>query len=635
MATLTSTATGSALTAIEVKTGAKISSRDLVQRVQWTLDLADETGNSLLNECWSKEHLARPEEGVDDQGRKLPAKGYVALRRLGWKASVPAGVRVNDRFLRMVEENVARSLRLGLYRDAILEGILKTWAKTPKRNPEEWSALWTALPPGTTKVEVRNRTRQVLAFVAVNHRLPTGLVEMEGPPKLGRVLNLAAADKQLVILQRQGQQVGLSVLLPTRERPSRYADWSWLCLKINLPVTVTPGATLHTPALRIKQSHVKVDLPFEIGVASPSLQGHKVALGLDWGVNTLLVGSVAKMVSIRVVTDGKPLRFEATGVALKLTRLRIQRERLATKITHLENLLAGLMPTDPRATLLSTQITKLEATKEHVCLRSRNLGHALGWQAARWAVNQALAHKATVIYIEDLAALEAKGMGRKQNARISGAVRSEVFEALRHLATKAGLAVVMVSARGTSQGCPRCTKTLEHVAAPDRLQSPGRGRWAWCARCHLSLDRDHAGSQRIVGRGLSSQAHTFKNKAGKLIIGTIVDTPVTRGLRPGGRHLATPARRLVHKLSLVPLRHENPSLVTPVTSQRPLGQESEISRTSASQVLTAFDYHGVHRVRWTRLGFGFHRSVQGSPVTQRRDWGPRMERLRQNVELHS
>jgi hypothetical protein len=250
-------------------------------------------------------------------------------------------------------------------------------------------------------------------------------------------------------------------------------------------------------------------------------------------------------------------------------------------------------------------------------------------------VNQAMAHGATVIYVEDLATLEAQGMGKKQNARISGAVRSEVFDALTHQATKVGIAVVSVSAKGTSGGCPRCMRTLTHVASPDRLQSPGRGRWAWCSHCRLSLDRDHAGSQRIVSRGLSSQAQTKKEKSGKLAIHTYIDAPVTRCLRRREKHHPTPARRLVRKSIAMPLRRGNPSPVTLVTGQRPLGQVPEVARTSGDQVLTAFSYRLIHHPKWVRLGFGFHRSVQGSPILRRGDWSPKRDRLRLNVELHS
>jgi transposase len=624
MTTLVSTATCSSFTGIEINTATKLTTSEVTQRVKWALDLQDEMGVTLLQERWDEAHLTELEQGKDAQGRKLPSQGYMALRRLGWHASAMKGVKVNDRFLRVVEENVARSLRLGLYRKAIVEGVLKTWpAQAPKRSSLEWDRLWEVLPALTPKVEVRNRTRQILAFLKENSHLPLTFTATEPAPRLGSVLLLAAADKQMVSLTRQGQVAWLLVLLPKCEKPKTYAQWGRVKLKINLPSTVSDQAVLHTPSLRLKKGTVRVDLPFEVAVTPVDLKGHRVAIGLDWGVNTLLVGSVGKLVNGKVVTDGRPLRFEATSVGLKLTRLRIQREHLAAKITQIQKLLDGLPVSGLLRTELTSKLAQKETQKEKVCSRSRNLGRALGWQAGRWAIDQALSHRATVIYVEDLSTLEAKGMSKKQNARLSGAVKSEVFAAFQHLATKVGIAVVTVPARGTSKGCPRCTRPLKHVASSNRLTSPGRGRWAWCPHCHLSLDRDHAGSQRIVGRGLASQGHTYRDKTGKTAIRSFTDIPVSRCLRRQEKHSFAPVRSLVRKISPRPLRPGNPTLVASVTSQRPVGQIPEVFGTSTDQVLNAFGYRVVHRVQWARLGFGFHRSVQSSPISPHGDWGPK------------
>ena len=95
-----------------------------------------------------------------------------------------------------------------------------------------------------------------------------------------------------------------------------------------------------------------------------------------------------------------------------------------------------------------------------------------GLGGGRWAVNQAVALGARVIYLEDLTTLEARGH-RRGNARLSGQVRGTVAEAIRHLGAKAGIAVVTVPARGTSKRCPRCLNTLTHHPAPDRLTERG------------------------------------------------------------------------------------------------------------------------------------------------------------------
>ncbi|WP_371784110.1 zinc ribbon domain-containing protein [Streptosporangium subroseum] len=128
--------------------------------------------------------------------------------------------------------------------------------------------------------------------------------------------------------------------------------------------------------------------------------------------------------------------------------------------------------------------------------------------------------------------MEARGR-RKGNARLSGQVRGLVVAAIRHLAAKAGIAVVTVPARGTSRYCPRCgtgTSALKHVAAPDR---PGRAGWRWArCSCGLSADRDWAAAERIVARGLLGQAFTRTDRVtGHRIITTVVEGNVSRARR--------------------------------------------------------------------------------------------------------
>ncbi|MEV1246602.1 zinc ribbon domain-containing protein, partial [Nonomuraea sp. NPDC049750] len=144
---------------------------------------------------------------------------------------------------------------------------------------------------------------------------------------------------------------------------------------------------------------------------------------------------------------------------------------------------------------------------ERLCARIRNLNKALAWSAARWAVDQTVAAGATVIYLEDLATLEARGRRGSANARLSGQVRGKIVEAIRHLAARHSIAVVTVPARGTSRYCPRCgagTSVLTHGPAPDRLGERG-WRWASCPACGLSCDRDWAAAERILARGLLGQ----------------------------------------------------------------------------------------------------------------------------------
>ncbi|GAA3260729.1 hypothetical protein [Nonomuraea helvata] len=226
---------------------------------------------------------------------------------------------------------------------------------------------------------------------------------------------------------------------------------------------------------------MRVDLPFQTPIAIAPATGHVLACGFDWGLNTLLTGATGRLSGGRVTSDGRPLTYDATGVSAKLHRLRHLREHLAAKRERLQRLLAGLTPADLRHATLSRACEVLEVEHERVCTRIRNLNHALAWSAARWAVDQALTAGATVIYLEDLATLEARGRRGRANARLSGQVRGQVAEAIRHLAAKHTVTVVTVPARGISKYCPRCgegTSPLKHSPAPDRLAEQG---WTWAS----------------------------------------------------------------------------------------------------------------------------------------------------------
>jgi hypothetical protein len=147
-----------------------------------------------------------------------------------------------------------------------------------------------------------------------------------------------------------------------------------------------------------------------------------------------------------------------------------------------------------------------------VSARRRNLDRQLAWAAPRWVIDQAVAHGATVVYLEDLRTLEAgpkahPGPGRaraaRRNATVSNTVRAQIVDAARHLGGQTGIAVVTVPAAGTSRDCPRCLTALVHTAAAD-TDRPGRG-WSRCPACGYQAGRDHAAAERIVGRGLATQ----------------------------------------------------------------------------------------------------------------------------------
>ncbi len=212
---------------------------------------------------------------------------------------------------------------------------------------------------------------------------------------------------------------------------------------------------------------IRADLAFTYAVPAARRDGHAVALGVDWGLTTLLSAGAARLDAGGTITAlGSGAQYRAAGVLARQHRLRRHGEQLHAKASHYDRLIAGdeAHPLNAKRVILAEEIRQVSE-------RRSNLNDALARSAARWAVDQAVAAGASVIYLEDLRSMEAKGMGRTLNTRLSQTVRGQIAAWIRHLAAETGIAVVTVPARGTSARCPRCLAPLRHSAAPDR---PGR-----------------------------------------------------------------------------------------------------------------------------------------------------------------
>jgi transposase len=626
-----------------------VSGRVLSQRVGWLAGLVQAMADEIITAHWSAADLARLAGGVGPDGRGLPGNGWMALRRLGWGGMPPPGVVVSDRVRRIAEEEAARALRLAVHRRAIVAALLASWPTDPfARTDDEWSALRAVLPDGTDNATIRNRTRQIVAFVTEHGRVPADLCELEQPPTVARQVSLAAADRQQVVVERvDNTTVRVWTQLPLCMAPASYRDWMWHALDVVLPPTVPAGVKVCTPTLRPRLGKVRVDVPWQIPHTPPALAGHTRALGVDWGLNTLLTVTVADIDATGidatgidtagvVTADGLPLRFDATGVSAKLVRLRRHRELLKSKIDHLTRLRDGRCVQAVSDPALTAKLARLEAEHTAVCARIRHLNNALAWSAARWLVDHAAAVNATVIYVENLATLEARGGSRSLNRRLSGTVRGSVHAATAHLAAKAGIAVVSVPARGTSSGCPRCGGGVKHVKAPDR---PVAGyRWTVC-ECGLSTDRDHAAAERIAARGLASQSKARRDRNGNAAIRAAADVPVGRRKRRSMRPVvATPRPVQDHRKTgptpkqvrpatvktspLLPLRRQAPApadFPQGAVGQRPAGRTPQDAYPvlQVPHTVSTSTPRQPHRVRGAILGRGFHRHVHATPVPGR------------------
>jgi hypothetical protein len=292
VALVTSTATCTAFRAVDEITGQVVTPHMLIKRVGFLAALTRAMSISVVAAHWNDGDFGRLGSGVGPDGRALPAKGWMALRRLGWYASASGDVYVSDRVRRVAEEAAARELRLAVHRRAVVQAILTSWPADPRQRTNiEWAALRRRLPTGTTTAEIRNRTRQVRAFESKHQgRLPACLTDLEHPPAATSVQALlAAADKQFVTIDRSSPYtVVLRVQLPLIPHPATRGDWAWHAIGFRLPGHVPVDADLCVPTLRLIGDRVRVDLPWRSGFPTVPRVGHAVSLGLDWGVNTLL-----------------------------------------------------------------------------------------------------------------------------------------------------------------------------------------------------------------------------------------------------------------------------------------------------------------------------------------------------------
>ncbi|MER5336964.1 zinc ribbon domain-containing protein [Micromonospora sp. NPDC002717] len=380
---------------------------------------------------------------------------------------------------------------------------------------------------------------------------------------------------------------------------------------------------LHLPTLRVTGRQVCADMAYTHAVPKAQPAGHTVALGVDWGLNTLLsAGALRLQKDGRITALGAGGQFRAAGVLAKQHRLRRLSERLHAKDDQYLRLIGG-RPDEH----LEAKHEALRAEIRHVSDRRSHLNSALAWAAARWTVDQAIAAKASVIYVEDLRSMEAKGMGRTRNTRLSQQVRGKITDRIRHLAAETGIAVVTVPARNTSKHCPQCLTPLQHRKAPDKPTTVG-WKWAICPNtggCGWQGDRDNGAWRRIAARGLTHQATTVTDKAsGQMVIRAVVDklettavvTPTKTSRRD--RSKTGPTRHKPPRPA--PRRRRAPSPTRPHSQagKRPEGHAPTDRRLPRA----AHRHQGVnttstpttgHRPRGAALGAGFHLHAHASP----------------------
>ena len=486
----------------------------MLQRIGWLLDIVTEIAKREIAAHWNQA----------DVERLATSRHSFAYKAWGVTFGWPVMARsIPSRVGWIALEMVGRTVRSSGHRRGIIEALL---ADTP-------------LPRGSDEVSVRNSQRRIERWTVEHARKPASFWEMEPTaPRLPRQAALAATDKQFLVMNADS----LSLLLPKRPDPQQRSDWTWHTIPVKRPAHM--AGSMGRPTLRIKDDRVIADMPFTVtATPPPAPDGITRILACDWGVNTPLVASVIRrMPDGTITTDGRPLHFSAPGPSTKINALHREIHCLTDKANRIGKILK-VAPDDrgPDTGPLSRKRHLLLTERDRVSARLSHLDQEYSHLISRWGIEQAIALGCDGIALENLASLEPMGHGKHQNERHARAPKSQISEKMKYKAPDAGLAFITVDPRGTSSRCSRCGAKSHHTTAPDQ-KKPGY-RWLRCTDCGVSLDRDHAGSERIGARALGPGTPVVRVERSPRRERLDVSTLPTRGSRARIRRSSYEGRR--------------------------------------------------------------------------------------------
>jgi IS605 OrfB family transposase len=137
------------------------------------------------------------------------------------------------------------------------------------------------------------------------------------------------------------------------------------------------------------------------------------------------------------------------------------------------------------------------ARLQKVEARHRRRVHQVQHEAAGQVIAFAVQHKVGTLLVGDPMGITEHDTGRVQNWRLRQWRRTNLLQALRDKAERAGMVVRLVDERGTSSTCPACQR---------RVPKP-TGRRFGCPHCRFQGHRDLVGARNIaakVGGGSTS-----------------------------------------------------------------------------------------------------------------------------------
>ncbi|TQC42882.1 transposase [Rhodococcus sp. WS4] len=536
--------------------GEAIGLDDVDIRLRWLLDLVTTAGSELLGRLWHPATFDVLAAGRDRQDRKLPAQGHVAAARLGWVPRYPDGVYAPSRVTRVVTAQVVATLRTMAYRDIAVVSLSARFDPTTGRlacpdTPGDF------VPPGFARGVVRqlaacHRRRSSRQPITPKLRI----TDVQRPPQVAAMARLSAADRQLAQLAVTGDELVLTVKLPTCPAPQGPAQWQRVRLTAAIPDHLHHRAITdwHLPILTVDHRGLLWRCAATETVPDGYLGAAAVAIGVDWSPSTLGAAAITTDTSDGLVSTYLGWTYDDRGLGIKLARLQSEGQMLHRKSARLTRL-AATAPPEVRARL-EAKIAVLDAHRTALGIKRGKINRELAFHFARQVTDYAAAAGATVIAVEDLATLETRGHGRVNNNRAAQSARRQAVDALAHTAAGVGVTVVCVPARGSSALCPGCNEPLTR---------PGGYHTAWCPDCRVGGNRDHLAGVNLAKRALLGRCKVTRRRGKLPTVREAEHAPVRKSRDKTGPTAPRPRhRRVRHSTHPAPTRAEvNPNKHVP------------------------------------------------------------------------
>jgi hypothetical protein len=545
--------------AVDDTTGTPIGLGDLDTRIRWLLDLITRAETELLTRLWHPATFDVLAAGRDSDGRALPKHGHVTAARLGWIPTYPDGCYIPSRVTRVVTAQATATLRTLTYRDTAIASLSArfdpaTGHIAPPAGGE------TYVPSGFARGVRRQlvaRARRVDASGASTSDAATAddgtsdaatssdaqpewlrITDIQTPPQVSAMARLSAADRQLAEFTVTGNTMVLTVKLPTAATPTGRAQWRAVRLTAAVPPHLHGRAVTgwHLPTLTLDGRGLLLRCAATEAVPTSELSTATVAVGVDWSPSTLGATAVTTDTGDGFVSDFRGYTYDDRGLGIKLARLQKEGQFLHRKAARLARL-AETAPPQVRVEL-EAKIAVLDENRAAVGVKRGKINRELAFHFARQVADYAAAADATVIAVEDLSTLEARGRGRVNNNRAAQSARRKAADALTHTAARVGVVAVTVPAKGSSAWCPGCNSPLAR---------PGGYHHAWCARCEVGGNRDHVAGVNLAKRALLGRGAAVRTRSGSLEIRSTEHAPVRQCRDKTGPTPGRPRHRRVRR----------------------------------------------------------------------------------------